>query len=207
MALIIFDFDGVIADCLHYIHKIINILADKHGFRRIDSDEHFSDLINGNLLQMIDRLGIPKHLLPIIYLEYKEMMKKELPKMHIYKGMDEVIKTLAEHHILVIISSNHKDIIEDFLDHHGLRECFRQIMGAEFSFHKEHKLKHIIKELDSKKSYFITDTLGDVRDAKVVEGLKTIGVSWGYHTWSKKDDISPDMLVKSPEELVKVLTQ
>ena len=208
MRLIIFDFDGVIADSLHYIHKVLDILADKHGFRHVSSDEQFSDLLNENLLTMVSKLDIPKHLLPVIYLEYKNMMKREYKDIHIYKGMPELLKALAhdKDNILVIVSSNHKDLIEYLLEHHGLKDCFAHILGAEFSYHKDHKLQHLMKELRPEKAFFVTDTLGDVKDAKKVEGLTTIGARWGYHTWSDKDSVKPDFIIDTPagiEDIVK----
>lgn len=199
MTLIIFDFDGVIADSLHYIRLVLNSLADKYGFRKIDSDEHYADLINGNVLEVVKKLRIKKLQLPMVFLDYKRLMKKEIEKVRIYRGMEQVLKRLSEEHELAIVSSNHKDVIEKVLEHNNLSGIFDQILGLEFSFHKSEKLRHLTKKKSD--CVFITDTVGDVRDAKEVK-IKTIGVAWGYHSWSEDDDIKPEIIVRKPKELM-----
>lgn len=206
MDLIIFDFDGVIADSLHHIHNIFNILADRHGFRHIDSDEHFQDLANDNIIEMIRKLGIPKLSLPGIFLEYKQMMEEIHDQIHLFPGMDVVIKDLAKKNTLVIISSNHEDIIRYVLERYRIADLFYQVIGSEFSFHKQHKLKHILRKLKPENAFFVTDTESDIADAKGVEGLTTIGVRWGYHTWSEKDKHKPDMMAERPEDIISLVS-
>ncbi len=207
MDAVIFDFDGVIANSLHYIREIFVELADKHGFRRIDDDEEFMDLVNKNLVTLIRELKIPKGKLAQIFLDYKEKEKKMVKHVELYPGMKDLIKKLGKKNSgkdLYIVSSNHKEIIELVLKKNRLLSRFKGILGAEFSYHKEEKLKHLLK-MHYEGAYFITDTEGDVIEAQRVPGLSVIAVSWGYHTWNEKDKVKPDVIVNDVKELSKIL--
>ncbi len=220
MALIIFDFDGVIADSLHYVHSVYNRIAKERGFKLIDSDEKFSDLVSGNVLDFVDKMGVPKLELPLIFVEYKKLIKGAERKVHIFRGMKTVIRELAKHHELAIISNNTSDLISYVLSHNGLEKYFSHIRGLEFSFHKTKKFEHLLEQTRSRRAYFITDTVEDVRDAKAfrlevrqdkplsefLEDFEIIGVTWGYHSWSKKG-IRPDHLVEKPKDLLRIIRE
>jgi len=102
------------------------------------------------------------------------------------------------------VSSNHKEIIEMILKRHGLVKKFKEIQGAEVSYHKEHKLKNLMKRYHDA-AYFVTDTRSDVVDGQKVPGLSVIAVSWGYNTWTGKEKVKPDIVVDDPEELLQVI--
>lgn len=55
-------------------------------------------------------------------------------------------------------------------------------------------------------SLFITDTLGDMREAANA-GLKSIGVSWGFQRRETLLKGDPHAIVDTPEELFSVLTK
>ena len=50
-------------------------------------------------------------------------------------------------------------------------------------------------------AWFIGDTTGDIREAKAV-GIKTIAVTWGWHSREKLAAVEPDYLIDRPEELL-----
>ena len=205
MNLIIFDFDGVIADSLHYIHEVSTKLADKYGFKKVDTDEHYADIIQGNVFYMIKQLGIKTLDIPRIFLDYEKMMNEVVDKIHIYPGMLEVIQSISKDHSLAIVSSNHKSFILKVLERYNLTKEFDQVMGLELSFHKTKKFTHIINKLKPETVTFITDTLSDVIDAKNADIKNIIGVKWGFHTWSDKDKEQPDKLAENPRELLSLL--
>ncbi len=200
--LVIFDFDGVIADSLHQIHQVLNQLADEHGFKKIDTDEHFSDIIEGNMMKLVEKLKIPKLSLPGIIIEYKHELSRIEDQIHLFPGMNDVIQELAKTNTLCIVSANHNEVIKYVLKRNNLLQHFKAILGLEYSFHKTQRLQHVMKRFNAEHTIFITDTLGDVKDAKEVEGLKTIGVKWGYHTWNKKDKPEPDYIADRPEDII-----
>ena len=51
---------------------------------------------------------------------------------------------------------------------------------------------------------FVTDTVGDVREAQEL-GIRSVAVTWGFHSAERLAEVSPDVVVESVEELGRVL--
>lgn len=131
--------------------------------------------------------------------------KPRLLKSALFKGMDGIIEHLAETTMLVIISSTTTDLIKKFLALHKLDHFFKEILGNDVHESKIKKIEMIIEKynVDPEKSFFITDTLGDIKEAHHF-GIKTVAVSWGYQSKETLQRGKPFVVVDSPEELVGV---
>lgn len=63
--LIVFDFDGTLVDSAPWFLGILNDLADRHRFRKIDDDE--VEMLRGrSSREILAHLGIPAWRLPLI---------------------------------------------------------------------------------------------------------------------------------------------
>jgi len=51
--------------------------------------------------------------------------------------------------------------------------------------------------------YYIGDTTGDIKEGKQA-GVKTVGVTWGWHSKEKMAAAEPDYLFDNPQELLKL---
>ncbi len=101
----------------------------------------------------------------------------------IYKGMKELLTQLfADGYIITLnTSATAKNCIPLF-EREDILHLFDFIATSETSKSKVEKFA-IIKDTyktDNENMLFITDTLGDVREAKVA-GIPTIAVTWGAH--------------------------
>ena len=106
---------------------------------------------------------------------------------------------------MTIISSNDREVISDFLKRNDLFCYFNLVLGAESGRNKKKKLKTVLKkfQIPKEKTYFITDTIRDLKEVKDL-GIKTMAVTWGYHAKSKLKKENPDFIVDSTKELLKV---
>ena len=52
---------------------------------------------------------------------------------------------------------------------------------------------------------FITDTLGDMREAKAA-GVGAIGVSWGFHSRETLSKDEPLRIVESPQDMPRAIS-
>ena len=120
----------------------------------------------------------------------------------LYEGMDTVIKTLKESYMLAIVSSTSKGGITYHLARNNLLQYFSDILGREIHHSKVEKMKMIFERHNvfSQNCIYITDTLGDMREAKEHE-MATIGVSWGVHPRETLEQGIPFRIVEKPEEL------
>ena len=51
--------------------------------------------------------------------------------------------------------------------------------------------------------FYIGDTTGDIKEGKQA-GVKTIGVTWGWHSKEKMAAAQPDYLFDKPEDLLQL---
>ena len=51
--------------------------------------------------------------------------------------------------------------------------------------------------------YYVGDTTGDIKEGKQA-GIKTVGVTWGWHSKEKMAAAGPNYLVDHPRELLQL---
>lgn len=74
-------------------------------------------------------------------------------------------------------------------------------MGADVHKSKAEKFRMLFKHFGEGTRYvFITDTLGDLREAEKV-GVQGIGVTWGFHPRARLERGNPWAIVGTPKEL------
>jgi phosphoglycolate phosphatase len=127
-------------------------------------------------------------------------MRKEVSLM---KGMAEVIVESSKHFTLVIISSTTSQGIKNFLEDHHLLHYFTEILGNDISPSKIEKMKIIFSKygIAAKDCLFITDTLGDLKEAAEVN-IKTVAVTWGFHSLKTLEKGNPWLIVNTSQELL-----
>ena len=187
---IIFDFDGVIADTFQLsigINREVNRFITKKNFR----DHH-----DGNIFEQ-----------PVI--KFSEDQTKywlnryhQLAEARHLFPLGKQIKTFSRKHKLFIISSSAERSIERYFELGHIDEYFEKILGRETHKSKIEKFKMIFGEykLKPEECIFVTDTLGDLREAKKA-GVPTIAVTWGYHGKSRLKKGKPDVIIHDFEDL------
>ncbi len=207
MKTLIFDFDGVFTDSFSVTLSAIQSLHKKYQLPDISKD----DLINlfcKNFWDEHKHYGLPK--------EKEEDFKKELlarvesrqGEISFFPGIQNVMERLTEKGSrMIIISSNKTSSIQNKLATLNLENSFTEILGADKPGNKKEKMSNIIQEIGENDTvFFITDTLGDIREVQSFP-LTTVAVTWGYHSQELLEQGNPDYMATHPEELVAILTQ
>lgn len=104
---------------------------------------------------------------------------------------------------MVVISSTITSPIREFLEGHDLANHFAQIMGNDVHKSKVEKIKMVFEKysVEANDCVFITDTLGDMREAEKMS-VGTIGITWGFHTPETLQHGKPFRLVEKPSDLL-----
>jgi phosphoglycolate phosphatase len=89
----------------------------------------------------------------------------------------------------------------------GLISYFDEVMGNDIHNSKIVKIKMVFSKHNARPNdcVFITDTLGDMREAASCD-VSSIGVTWGYH---KKENLlkgNPYQIAENPENLHEIIT-
>lgn len=135
---------------------------------------------------------------------YRERLLNMQPTV----GMREIIERMAAHHQLAIVSSSLSAPIHDFLVQENLDQYFEGVYGVDVHPSKKIKLEQLFEKYgaSAEKFLFVTDTLGDIREATEVH-VPSIGVTWGFHSEETLAQGMPKGIASSVEELAKLLPQ
>ncbi|WP_041596398.1 HAD-IA family hydrolase [Halothece sp. PCC 7418] len=204
---IIFDFDGTIADTKEAVIAIINRLAPEFGFSPLSESEiaRYENLTTREILKQ-SRVSWWK--LPFLIQRVKQELKQEIPNIQPISGIEETLEALKSHQFqLGIITSNSEENAIQFLRQHGLLHYFNFV---ESSFHLLGKHKVIQRLLRQKKfssqvAIYVGDETRDIEAARK-SGVRMIAVSWGYNSATALHSCQPDLLIHNPSELSQVTT-
>jgi len=193
--IIIFDFDGVVVSSCRMGFEINKELITDLEYIEI---QRWGE---GNIYQAKLRDGVDTVQQNEYYFREYSQRVMELAPMD---GIKEVLKDIDElGYSIVIVSSSSKNSIEDFLKKYDLEKCFMEIMGKEVGDGKAKKIRMVLEKykINPKETLMVTDTVGDVKEAKEV-GLKTIGTIWGLHEAERLKQNGADFVAEKPEDIL-----
>lgn len=203
--LILFDFDGTIANTIDVGVPIFNKLAKKHHFKRLNS---LDELRNTTLNQFFKNHKISKIKLPFYFREFLKELHNNMDSVKIYPGMKEVIKKLNKNHKLGIVSANSKDNIKRFLKLSDIEFCFDFVYNYPLVFGKSVVFKKLLrkKKLRNNELVYIGDELRDIKASKKA-GINIISVTWGFNNKERLEEEKPTFLALKPKDILLFLNK
>ena len=203
MALIIFDFDGVLADTLDDMLSIAQVVCAELGVNRVPTPADLDALETMSFIEYGRQLGIPPALIDDFVDRCLQRFVKKPSK--IFDGMAEVLEQLSNHHLLAIITGNTTPAVENFLIEHGIRQCISIIFAVDQPGSKMEKIlkaKSLLAK-DKDEVYYVGDAVSDVHAARQVS-VKSVAVGWGHQSLGKLANAKPDHVVHAPEEFIAI---
>jgi phosphoglycolate phosphatase len=202
---VIFDFDGTIAQIIKSPETMVNSLAEEFGFKKIKAED-VEALKDKKAQEIIKILKVPLVKLPFILIKARSILSGEIEKLKPFDGIKEVISYLFDNNYeFGILTSNSKVNVVKFLEKNQMN-IFNFIFSEKSIFGKGKALIRLMKKrkLKSEKIVFIGDETRDIEAAKKVK-IKTIAVSWGLNKEELLKNYNPDYLAKEPKDLIKIL--
>lgn len=200
-----FDFDGTLADTMPWFNSILNTVADKYGFRKIDAAER-DQLRHRDAAEILKFLGIPLWKLPAIMAHVRTLMQEIDPSVHMFDGIpDALVRLKAAGVRLAVVSSNSLENVRRVLgpDTAALfddYECGTDLFG------KAAKIERLLKRRDTAPERFLLvgDEMRDI-DAARKAGVRVGSVAWGYNHVDALRERGPDELIMQVADLPAVL--
>lgn len=201
--LFLFDFDGVLVDSLEVYERRVKLCLEKIGSPIIQSREDFLALFEDNFYEGIVKKGID--LAAFMNASRSIPTKDDYDQMAPVAPLFPILNELKKNNILTVISSNVSRVINVMLSRYGFNGCFREVLGADYGYSKEEKILHAMNgfQMEKENTYYIGDTVGDIKEARLA-GVKTVAVTWGWHNKERLETISPDYLIETPDDLLKI---
>lgn len=203
--IVIFDFDGTLADTLMLNLQIIKELGLNHG--REITESSIEEYKNISALDFIRENNISKIKLYFSFYRIKKELEKRMEEINIFPGLKEELGKMHKAGFrLGILSSNNKQNIEIFLKKYAISNFFDFIFTEKNLFAKNTKLKLIINifRLEPENIIYIGDEVRDIEAAKQV-GIKNIAVTWGYNSHRILKSVAPDALVQHPKQIIRTI--
>lgn len=200
--LYLFDFDGVIVDSISvYEHRVVTCL-EKMGRPIVKNRSEFLDLFEDNFYEALTNKGINLEEFMSVLREISRE-EEEDNIVPFYPLLNVIGDIHNNNNFLAVISSNSSRIIHKIISKYNLNGLFSDVLGSDFGLSKKDKIFHTINCFGvlPEKTFYIGDTTGDIREARAA-GVKTVAVTWGWHSKERLALLNPDYLIDTPDALL-----
>ncbi len=203
--LIIFDFDGTLADSFPYFLRTINTLSATYDFPPVNPDD-IEQLRGLDARQMMKLAKIPAWKIPLIARSFIRLMARDIDQIRLFEGMANLLNQLAQQGVrLAIVSSNSEENIRRVLGSEsasliGYYGCGTSLFGK----------KHKFKKAMAKSGVRAGETLciGDeVRDLEAAhEAAMSFGaVAWGYTRVDVLEACKDSTVFYTPDDIIQLV--
>jgi phosphoglycolate phosphatase len=210
MALIIFDYDGVLADTLDDLLKSGQKACNQLDVNHLVTKDDLNNLELMSFTSFGQACEVPEHLIDAfvkICLNY--FTEKETPPA-IFPGLSNVVKHLSVNNRIAIVTTNSSQNVNAFLVKNALDGFIHAVYGVESPGSKVQKISMARNQLlDDKKResvFMVGDSLSDIHAAKEAS-VFSIAVTWGHQSLQKLLCGNPDFVVSSPQNLIEIIEQ
>ena len=208
MALIIFDFDGVLADTLDDLVQFGQDVCDELGIKHVVKKDDLSILEIMSFASFGRACEIPENLVDeFVQSCLKRFAEKKSPPA-IFNGLSDIVRHFSINNTIAIITTNSSQNVSAFLIEHGLDECIHAVYGVDIPGSKAQKISIARNQFsaDTKREsvFMVGDSLSDISAAKEAS-VTSIAVTWGHQSLEHLLRGDPDYVVRFPNDLVEVI--
>lgn len=203
--LVIFDFDGTLSDSGEWFLSIVDDLATRFRFRRVDRDE-IETLRKRPTREVIQHLGIPGWKLPLIARHVRARFRDNASDIQLFDGVRAMLKAVSDAGVrMMLCSSNAEANVRAVLGADAAR--FEAYFCGSGLFGKVSKFRRAIKAsgLAASDILSIGDETRDVDAARAV-GIGAGAVLWGYANPETLVAMGPDQAFARPADITAFLT-
>lgn len=193
--LVLFDFDGTIANTFDALVGILNKHRNKYGYQKI-TPALVKKLRDKSLEEIVIIAGISKWKLFFIARRTKKELNSQLETVPLIKGIAELFRTIRKNYRIGIMTSNSKKNVFKFLTLHGIKAD--EIYAGVSLFSKARKLRKL------RPIVYVGDEARDV-EACHKANVPMIAVTWGFN--SEKALRNAGHIAKKPADIVSILAK
>ncbi len=199
--LVIFDFDGTLADSAGWLFGVLNQVANLYDFRRVDEAE-IASLRGCDNREIVRYLGVPAWKLPLIaaHLRRRAARDAAIPP---FEGAPRVLRALKERGAATaVVSSNAEANVRRILGPEcaplvDLYECGASLFG------KAAKFRRVLERAGARREEAICvgDEARDIQ-AAAEAGLASGAATWGYATRGLLERQRPTLVFADMDDML-----
>ena len=197
--LLVFDFDGTLANSASWFRSILPDLARRFGFRCPDEEE-LEVLRHKPPREVMRILKIPGWKLVFIAVHVRKRAAKA-EAFPLFDGVPEVLRAIAAKGVkIAVVSSNAEINVRRALGPELSAQVAAWSCGAGM-FGKAKHFRDVLRELKvaPERALAVGDEIRDIEAAREV-GLKTAAVAWGFGMKPALEAAGPDLLFETVGE-------
>lgn len=178
--LVIFDFDGTLANSFPWFVQMVNSVAAKYHFKQVADDE-IDALRSLSAVQLVRHLDIPLWKMPMIANHVRQRMSQDRAGIVRFEGVDHLLSQLyqAGATLALVTSNSYANVLHVLgqanLDFMTYIECDVSMFG------KRARYRKVLKQsgLRPHEAISIGDEIRDI-EASNQERIPFGAVAWGY---------------------------
>jgi phosphoglycolate phosphatase len=202
--LVIFDFDGTLADSFPWVLRTVDEVSDRFRFRR-PRDGELEELRYCDAREVMRRLGVPRWKLPMIARYVRTRMAADVDQISLFPGAGEMLDQLADAGVrLAVVSANGEATIRTVLGPHARHVS--AIAGGVSLFGKRGKLLRMSRLtcVEPHRALVIGDEIRDLNAAKAAR-MAFGAVSWGLTRPEALEAGRPQLLFRQMSDIPRAL--
>jgi phosphoglycolate phosphatase len=204
---VIFDFDGTLADTAPLMRAIYTDLATKNHWKPM-TDVDFAVLRKGSIRDAKRWSGLHFWQFPSIIRSAKKLMVLEAEKVILFDGIPELIKRLHDQDVdLYVLSRNLPHTVSRVLDRTDLSQYVTVLTIRKRSLgSKTASIRRLLRKnsYDPNNVWMVGDEIRDVM-AGLNAGVKSLAVTWGLQDESVLALQKPTAMAHTVDEMAKIL--
>jgi len=202
--LVIFDFDGTLADTYGWFLSILDDAIARFRLYKPAPDE--VEAMRGlSARQVMTRMKVRPWKLPAIVRHTRREKLKAAATTELFAGIPELLRDLRAAGIkVVVVSSDTTESVRRTLDREGIEV---DLLNCGASIHgKTSKFKKVLKQMgvDAKDAVSVGDEIRDIDAARPI-GMRAGAVSWGYTLPEALAAHNPAYLFKDVADMRRIL--
>ena len=199
--LVIFDFDGTLADSFGWFLGALDQLAERHRFRRLPREE-LERLRGLDARGVIRELGVSWWRLAALARGFRKLAARDLAGMRLFEGVAPMLHRLAHAGLaLGIVSTNSEANVRAVLG--PAAELIDYFDCGDGMFRKRFGLRRLLRRstVGRSQALYIGDEIRDYQAARAA-GIAFGAVSWGFTRPDALRALRPALVFDTVEEIV-----
>lgn len=194
------DWDGVLVDSLALYFDLFRNLCEQYQKDfPISTVAEFRDWYEPNWELNFEELGFTSLQYQQICSTYPSTL--DYGAASFFLGVKELIEELSSKHPLVVVSTAPTANIKERLSSSGLLNHFDLVTGSDDgSTDKANRIGQLLSQYEGAVGVMVGDTDLDIEAGKI-NGMKTIGVTYGWLSESRVRKAEPNFIVTQPTSL------
>ena len=210
MALVIFDYDGVLADTLEDLLQFGQEACNQLGVKHIVTKDDLANLEVMSFAAYGRTCEVPEPLVDEFVKICLNFFAEKTSPPTIFTGLSNVIRHLSVNHSIAIVTTNSMQNVNAFLAKYGLDDLIHAVYGIDSPGSKAQKIamarSQLLENGKQESVFMVGDSLSDVLAAKEAS-VSSVAVTWGHQTLENLLRGNPDYVVSSPHDLIQIIEQ